>query len=118
MKERFSTLGKPEKELLFEALLCCIRANSGVGFRGYDQGHGVYVRGARAGDDDGREDGPEMNLFYQMYRELSLHMVDSDSVSGMRKYCAVTWQEFCRLATKYHEARNGKQLLPQAHAEE
>ena len=62
-------------------------------------------------------DSPEKNTFYQMYRELSLHMADSNSVSRLRPYCATTWLEFCQLVTKYHKKRGGKIALPPAYAE-
>ena len=120
MEEKLTSLNKHELELLFEALLFCIRANSGVGFKGYDQGHPVYQAGA-SGENDEKEweyaDSPEKNLLYQLYREISLHMVDSDSVSGMKRFCATNWQEFCMLATKYERERDGKLPLPPAYDE-
>ncbi len=117
--ERFSSLSKHDKELLFETLLFCIRANSGIGLKGGDQGHPVYNHGAESGNNLGWEyaDSPEGNGFYQMYKELSLHMVDADSVSGMKRYFAVSWQEFCRLLVKYDKLRDGKPLLPPAYDE-
>lgn len=104
---KFDNFDNAEKQLLFEALLHCMRTNSGIGFKSYDQGDPVYEVAAK-GEVFDDADAPERNKFYQMYRELSLHMVDWPAISAFRGVCTTNWQQFCKLAVHYYNKWDGK----------
>jgi hypothetical protein len=110
MAGKFDNFSNAEKHLLFEALFHCIRTNSGIGFKAYHQGDIVYEQGAIDGTHDDA-DSPEANKFYQMYRELSLHMVDWPAISAFRPVCVSDWQQFCKLALHYYNRLNGRKLI-------
>jgi hypothetical protein len=110
MSDKFMNFSDEEKHLLFEALLHCIRTNSGIGFRSYDQGAPVYEEGARGDAGDGG-DSPDRNAFYKMYCELSLHMIDWPAISAFRPVCITDWQQFCKLGLHYHNRLHRKKLI-------
>jgi hypothetical protein len=105
MNNRFDNLSAEERCLLFEALVHCIRSNSGIGFHGYDQGDMVYAIGSKEPERKQEEDGPDSNAFFQMYRELSLHVIDDPSVGTLRQFCATDWQSFCQLALRFQDRK-------------
>ena len=105
-QNRFGHLRRGDRELLFEALLHCIDSNSGIGFEGGDQGHLCYHAGAQGADPYASyKSNPDRNILYQMLRELSLHLVDDDAVTGMRSHFITDWQAFCRRAVHAHETK-------------
>ena len=50
-------------------------------------------------------DGSEMNAMYQLLENLSLHMVDSNSVTELRKYFVTDWKRFREIATSARKHR-------------
>ena len=97
---RFDTLTTEERHLLFEALLHCVDTGTGIGFRGYDQGHPDYHDGAEGREPPPNGDVPEKNALFQMLQELSLHNADDSQKTVYMKHGVFNWPQFCQRATE------------------
>jgi hypothetical protein len=99
--DRFTGFSEHEQALLFEVLLFCIEANSGIGFRGYCQNRIEYESGAHGAPITLTEDSASTNTMFQFFKELSLHLSDSAEYKLFNRKCGIIdWQKFCQKAVE------------------
>jgi hypothetical protein len=105
----FNEFGRAEMSILYRALLDSILANRGNGFRSGNQGHPAYVAGCKGEIIQGAEgDSPNINKLYQMMRDLSDHLVDSQDFR--RSELVHSWTEFCQMAVNGYNASKGRDI--------
>lgn len=101
----FEQFGMRDKAVIYQALVCLVKSNSGVGFCNSDQGHAAYAVG-REGKQDYQTfgDSPEHNRLFKMMHELTVALGESDlDASTEISERIYSWADFCKLAYDAYE---------------
>jgi hypothetical protein len=101
----FESLEMSEKHIVYQALLCLIKSNSGVGFHNGDQGNAAYRVGAKGTIDYAAwGDSPDHNRLFKMMHTLAVELCQGDpegkSEIGEWIY---SWSDFCRTAVESYD---------------
>ena len=77
-----------EKQLIWRALLHAIESNSGIGFtHNSDQGHPVYIAGARGEVASYAVDTPERSTLFKLLASFGPEFHEIQDLSDWQKFC-------------------------------